>query len=187
MRKPNSNAKALQLSPAQREKLSAWIVDENMSYEDAAKRATEEFKTPISVKSVRTFYQIASQQAMLDRIVSSRKKANEVVAKFKENPADIYNALLETAGQIAFDKATEGKGELDAETIFNFTKLVMNGRKQAMDAETLALAKDRFQFDAASACLKHLPTLRAIASKQGVDNKEKINQIRLALFGAAPE
>lgn len=60
-------------------------------------------------------------------------------------------------------------------------------RRVKVAEEALALAEQKFQFDAATECLKKLPTLRSIATKPGLDQKEKVRQIRLALFGSAPE
>jgi hypothetical protein len=51
----------------------------------------------------------------------------------------------------------------------------------------LKLAREKFEFDAAEACLKKLPALKAISNNASIDSSEKIKQIRLALFGSAPE
>lgn len=186
--KPNPESKRDRNKFTYLDDLEVWLFEENVSYKDASARLLA-LSPPVkmSTSALGRWYKSMVQPRILKQIIASQKLKNAVVEKFKANPADTYNALLEVAGQIAFDKAMQAEKGLDAETIFNFTKLVMTGRKQAMEAEKLTLERDRFQFNAASACLKHLPTLRAIAGKTGTDQKEKIRQIRLALFGAAPE
>lgn len=187
MKKTRSDSIIDGLPLNQQETLERWLFEENVSYALASERLLADFNVRCGQHALADFYQRTAQRRMLDRIVVSQGKKNAVLEKFKANPADTYQALLEVAGQIAFDKAfSEGK-EFDAETIFNFTKLVMTGKKQAMEAEDLKLRKDKFEFDAAALCLKHLPSLRSIAAKSGVGEKEKIRQIRLQLFGSAPE
>jgi hypothetical protein len=59
----------------------------------------------------------------------------------------------------------------------------------AEDRKDRALTHDvaRWQFDAAKACLKLLPALKAVASDKGLSEPEKVQQIRLKLFGVLPE
>ncbi len=56
-----------------------------------------------------------------------------------------------------------------------------------MKREQLALDKNKFEFDAAAACLKKLPELKAIATNKTLSEDEQIEQARLALFGSAPK
>jgi hypothetical protein len=59
----------------------------------------------------------------------------------------------------------------------------------AMDLKdkVASLDRDRFEFDAAKACLARLPELKAVASDKGLSEVEKVRQIRLKLFGELPE
>jgi hypothetical protein len=49
------------------------------------------------------------------------------------------------------------------------------------------LDRDRFEFDAARACLARLPELKAISTQKGLSENDKVQQIRLKLFGVVPE
>jgi hypothetical protein len=53
--------------------------------------------------------------------------------------------------------------------------------------ESLALARERFEFDAAEAVKKHHEALNAICQRSDLDDAEKREQIRLRLFGPEPE
>jgi hypothetical protein len=51
--------------------------------------------------------------------------------------------------------------------------------------DTLGLSRERFEFRAAQACLKDLPKLKAISKDSSLTEDEKIQRVRVALFGAA--
>ena len=53
-------------------------------------------------------------------------------------------------------------------------------------AESISLDRDKFQFDAAKACLAKLPELKAISANKELSEDQKLEQARLALFGSAP-
>jgi hypothetical protein len=185
MSKPRSDSTLDNLPPNQRETLERWLFEENLGYEAAAKRLHADFNIKSSTTGVWGFYQRRAQARLLDRITRNKAKANAVVERFTQEPADLYRGALNMISEIAFDKAT--KEELDVETIYNFTKLLIAGRKEDVRAEALTLARDRFQFDAAKACLAHLPALRSIAQDNKLDQNAKLDAIRQKLFGQLPE
>lgn len=47
--------------------------------------------------------------------------------------------------------------------------------------------RDKFEFNAAKACLAKLPELKAISSNRELSEDQKLEQARLALFGTAPK
>ncbi len=52
--------------------------------------------------------------------------------------------------------------------------------------KALALARERFEFDAAAAALDHLSEVKAILNDRTLKRPAKIQAVRLRLFGAAP-
>ena len=56
-------------------------------------------------------------------------------------------------------------------------------RESGTKAEALALARAKFEFDAAKAALGELERLREIAGDRGLDEDEKLAAVRAALFG----
>jgi hypothetical protein len=186
MTKPKANSILDALPPNQRETLVRWLFEENLGYAAAAQRLWQDFSVRCSPTAVANFYQRQAGQQMLDRIAASRSNANLVVEKLMQNPADTMAAMLGMIGQIAFDKAFQSGKDLDVETIAEFAKLALLGRKQEMDAASLQLQRDKFQFDAAKAALAQLPALRKIASDKSLDETGKLEQVRLKLFGVLP-
>jgi hypothetical protein len=170
----------------QRAQLEAWLFEESLSYKDAAARLLADFNVRSAPSSLSAWYQHTAQRRMLDRIAASSAKANQVMDKLKANPADTYAALMGVIGQAAFEQSLDNP-TLNVETLTHLANLALSGRSLELKEKDLSLKRDRFEFDAAKACLAKLPALRAIAGNSSLDQKAKITQIRLALFGAAPE
>jgi hypothetical protein len=63
----------------------------------------------------------------------------------------------------------------------------MDVRKFDQRERELALSRDKFEFDAAKACLAQLPQLKVIAGNSKLSESDKINAIRTKLFGVLPE
>lgn len=66
-------------------------------------------------------------------------------------------------------------------------KLGLSAAKVDLSEMALDLRKIKQDFDAAEACLKHLPEVKRIANNPRLSQREKINQIRRMLFGELPE
>lgn len=66
-------------------------------------------------------------------------------------------------------------------------RAVKEERQMELRREQLRLQREKFEFDAAAACQKHLPELRAIADDEELDLNEQIQRIRRRLFGLPPE
>ncbi len=54
-----------------------------------------------------------------------------------------------------------------------------------LEQRRVELAEQKFQFDAAAACLAHLPEFKAISQNSELTLAEQIDQIRIRLFGVA--
>ena len=185
--KPRSNNSLTTLSPSQRETLTRWLFDENISYATVIKRCKKEFAIGVAKRTLLAFYYKEQQSRALQRIAQCTKSANKVVKELTDRPADTYRALIGMAGQIAFEKAFDSEKQLDRETICEFTKLLIAARKDDREAQRLSLEREKWEFDAAEACLEELPELKVIATNPALSQKEKLRQVRLRLFGVAPE
>jgi hypothetical protein len=186
-RKPRSDNSLTTLNADQRERLTQWLFEENVACKVAVQRCKQEFGIVVSRKTLRKFYYQEQQNRALERIARCAKNANSVVKELTERPADTYRALIGMAGQIAFEKAFDAGGELDKRTICEFTRLLMEARKDDRECQRLALDREKWQFDAAEACQAELPELKAISGNPALSQKEKLRQIRLRLFGVAPK
>jgi predicted component of type VI protein secretion system len=142
--KPQSTSKLDGMPQHQRDALERWLFEEKISYDQARSRLFNDFGVRVGSNStLSSFYQRCSDRRMLDRIAERAAKTNEVVKRFEANPSDTYRALIGLVGQIAFDKSTQD--QLDAETIYNFTKLLIADKKENVRQEALALEKKKVE------------------------------------------
>lgn len=186
MKKKRSDSVIDGLPENQRRQIEEWLCDENISYAEAQKRALDDFGSRLSQASLSQFFQDCQERRMLDRIAAGRAAANKALAKFKENPADMYAVLVNIVGQAAFDASMKGE-KLNPKLVFNFTKLVMHAKKQKMEEESLALEREKFEWATVDKVMKDLPKLKSTVQNSTLSEKEKRDQLRLQLFGAKPQ
>lgn len=186
MSKGRNDSPLDQMPKHQQDALEDWLFEEGIDYSAAMERLHMDFGIKTSKSSLGRFYKRVEKRRTLDKITEAAKVAQNVEERFEAEKTDLYPVILKMVGQIAFEQSVNGK-QMDPEIVYNFTKLLIAGRKEELRAETISLQKQRFEFDAAKACLKKLPELRAIAADQSLDAKGKIKAIRQRLFGDLPK
>lgn len=114
--------------------------------------------------------------ARLERVASVADRIRDELARMPE---------LKDAGDAAM-KAAQASFEVLAWEMHD-PKLYMGLRRLRNSERFLKLERDKFEFDAAKACLKQLPVLRAIAGDKSLDEDAKLRAVRERLFGEIPE
>jgi hypothetical protein len=137
-----------------------------------------------------------SRQAEAERMAADEKFFSEHFgsALTKEQVRDMvlaaaYRRSLLT-GDFAESRATL-KLDLEQETAqlraaSEQTKLELKREAEARMQAQFKLSREKFEFDAAEACLKALPALRAIAGDPTLTMTDKIQAIRQKLFAVLP-
>ena len=105
-------------------------------------------------------------------------KATETLPAYEEQKRHLVSQKL-------FTLATDA--DCDPKLLVLIRALELDADKVRNKEEDLKLRRDRFEFDAAKAALKHLDALRAIKSNKSLDQGERLKQARLQLFGVTPE
>lgn len=62
-------------------------------------------------------------------------------------------------------------------------KLGLATSREHTRKQIVSLEREKFEFDAAKACLKKLPELKAISTNKELSDEQKIDAVRLKLFG----
>jgi hypothetical protein len=171
------------LKPEQVELLEKWLFEDCLSYGQVVPLVEKELNIKVGVKSLFNFYRKQSRQRTVNRIIHSAQNTNEVLKAFAENPADTYKAILNIAGQIAFDKALKNPDEPDVATIRDFTKLLISAKQEKLMAQKFSLDREKWEFDIAQACAAHHAQLEAIATDKTLNDDARIQAIREKLFG----
>lgn len=181
MRKPRSDAVLLNLPEEQQCKLADWLLN-GMPYHEAKLLAEEEFGVALkSLSAFQDFWQQVCQPLLLAKRRKLAGAADERAEEAKRSPGQFDLATLDAIAQKAYELAESANA--DPKDVKSLMMLLLKARDQNFEEKKLAFDRQKFEFDAAAACLKQLPTLKAISTNKALNQNEKVEQIRLRLFG----
>ncbi len=111
-------------------------------------------------------------------------------------PGRLDSEFIFRTAQAVFEADVARKGDLKSHIALRRLRQVdraqdesFTQRERAIEQreKQLALAREKFEFDAAAAVLDHLGEVRSIAAERGLRPHARIEKVRLRLFGAPPE
>jgi hypothetical protein len=101
-----------------------------------------------------------------------------------ENPGQFDVATLDALKQKAYELAESPTATLkDVKAVLG---LLLKARSEDRADRELTFEREKFEFDAAKSCLRALPDLKAISTSKTLSEPQKVEQIRLRLFGKIP-
>jgi hypothetical protein len=167
------------LPPEQQAKVKAWLFEDNLSFGAVMGRCQTELGVEVSKSSVMRYYRRETSRRR--RVNSMRRR--ELSPDAAGNADEFYAELVATAVEMALQSA---RGEVDAEKRRAFvecTKLMISARREGNYARRVDLAREKFEFDAATACLVHQVRVQCIVEDEALDDGQRIMKIREELFG----
>jgi hypothetical protein len=171
MRKPNSNAKLKTLPEDRQAAIAEYAL--NHSLEETVKWLRSD-GLPTSSAALSLFLSWFRLRSQLTRNEST---VDTLLEKLQVARPDWTPQQIQQVGQAFFSAlALE---QQDPKTWFLTQQI-------GLKREQLNLDRDKFEFDAAKACLKQLPELKAISTNKSLSETQKVEQIRLKLFGTVP-
>lgn len=183
MSKPKSNAKLLNLPEEQQAKLADWLLG-GMPYHEARVLTQKEFGVSASNSVFSDFFQQVCAPHLLARRRDLGSTAQARAEEAKLNPGEFDAATMDALRQKAYALAeAPNANPKDVKAVMT---LLLKAQDLGLKKDQLALDKDRFQFDAAKACLKQLPGLRKIAADNSLNETDKLTEARQLLFGELP-
>jgi hypothetical protein len=183
MRKPRSDAKLLNLPEEQQAQLSDWLLS-GIPYHTVKQMVFDNFKVATSLGALNSFYNQFCSASLIARRQRAVTTASEIAQEAESKPGRFDSATIDALKQKAFELSINpGSDPRDVKSLF---MLVLKARDQQLDQDHLALDRDKFQFDAAKACLEKLPELKTIAADRGLGEQAKLDAIRKQLFGEVP-
>lgn len=144
----------------------------------------KEFSVETSNAALSRYYSEVCSVALLARRQRAVSTAEEIATEVARSPGKFDAATIDRLKQMTFEMSLQPQP--DAGKLRDVFMLVLKARDQDLDEKQLQLSMDKFQFDAAKACLAHLPALREIAKDPGMDDAAKLQAVRKRLFGEAP-
>lgn len=183
LKKPRADAKLLNLPEEQQAQLADWLLS-GVPYHAARGMVSKEFGVSCSLSALSGFWQEVCVPVLLKRRSQAVRAAEEIAQEASRTPGRFDAATVDAIKQKAFELAISPLSQAkDVKALF---MLLQKSRDQELKAQTLDLDQRKFEFDAAEACLKHLPSLRTIAGNPKLDQRAKIDAIRRTLFGELP-
>ena len=179
MHKLRSDSTWAALTPAQKEKLTHWLFDENLGYRQALERVRQEFGVTASKSSLASYYQFLARERLREDLCEAQSIATEALGS-EAKLADLRGAALKLVGKKLLDCALQ-RGV--AKELPALTNLLLLSAQQELQREWLALARERFEFKAAKAALKALPLQDEFARQEDAFEDARIDAIKRKLFG----
>jgi hypothetical protein len=179
MSKMKANCTWSLLTPEQRDELERWLFDENMSYREARERVQKEWGVAASIWSVGRFYQSRVNERSLGEVTEGQDTTKDVNGT-GTNLDDLCTAFRMVAGTKVLEKAMAGAELKDLAAL---GRLIADTEWVQVQHRRLALARDRFEFNAAKAALEKLSNMEEI-NKEDLEREEaRLHAIRVRLFG----
>ncbi len=174
MRKVRPDATLQTLPDAKQERIVEYASAHSL--DATVKFCGDELKISTSRSALARFLQWYETAHIIDQAKDFANQFRDVVEKRAGGKID-HDALAELT-QTAFEiQAAKTK---DA-------KLFLGLRRLRNSERFLNLEREKFEFDAAKACLKQLPALKQIAGNKDLDENAKLTAVREKLFGEVPE
>jgi hypothetical protein len=174
-RKPRSDAKLKSLPPNQREMLVRWLVDENLSYDQAVERLEKDFNVRTSVGALSAFY---ATECYSVRSSEAKEFAERVEQELLQGEPNFDLATLALVKKKLFERAYARDGDVDelavlAKIIGDTAKLRLKEKDQEIATRRLAiLEKKAAQADEA----------KSVAASEDLSAEEKERRLK-AVFG----
>jgi hypothetical protein len=133
----------------------------------------------VSKTSVIRYYRREASVRRLENSLWRRERSPNAAG----NADEYYAELTAMAGEMALESA---RGEVDAEKRRAFvecTKLLIAARREGNYARRVDLAREKFEFDAATACVIRQMEINSIIEDETLTDEERIRSVREELFG----
>jgi hypothetical protein len=184
MSKPRSDSILLNLPEEQQAKLADWLLG-GVPYHEAKPLVEEEFGVSFkSLKPFEAFWKQVCAPLLLQRRRRMLPLAEARAKEALENPGQFDVATLDALKQKAYELAESPTATLkDVKAVLG---LLLKARSEDRADRELTFEREKFEFDAAKSCLRALPDLKAISTSKTLSEPQKVEQIRLRLFGKIP-
>jgi hypothetical protein len=171
-----NEAKLKGLTPEQQAEVAKWLFEEGETLRGAEARCQREFKVKVAKSTLGRFYELESVERM------KRKIRADAGFELTEGEAN-FRAVLLTMSRTAIEKAQNPVKAADRRVAVDFTKIMIAARRESHEALRAATLREKFEFDAATACLIHQVKINCIAEDESLDDGQRIQKIREELFG----
>ena len=182
--KPRSDSKLHGLAAEQRALVDQWLFMEGLTYAQVVELCAKEFNLEVSVAGVGRYYQEESRRRAREAMEKNPVCGGGAAAWRLGIQADHeYRELLAITGQQALGAVHLAGRKMSMSRVMEVLRLQIAARREANQAQLVALAREKLEFDAAAACLLHQKELQTILVDEAKDDGDRVRAIREELFG----
>ena len=174
-RRGRGDALLRSLPPDQRAQVDHWLFEERLPYPIVAERCHAQFKLKINPSSVGRY----SRREQAGHRPRQPARAGLCFA----DPGAGYEALLAAMNQAALEAAKHLELESDPKSVADYARVLIAARNEANHSLRATTTREKYEFDAAAACLVHQVKLKSIAEDESLDDGQRIAKVREQLFG----
>ncbi|PTY02585.1 hypothetical protein DB346_08535 [Verrucomicrobia bacterium LW23] len=179
-KKPRADAKLLNLPEEVAAELSSALL-EGMGYAKARKWLADNYGVRASMDAFSRFYEKVCAPELLARRRRTVKTADMLAEAVAAGTGRYDAVLMEQVKQRTFELLLNPQAKADQVMLLMST--IQRGQDQKLKEEQLALARDKFEFSAAEAALKHAAELQVISRDTSKDTQGKVNEARRLMYG----
>lgn len=167
------------LKPEQRARMDGWLFDDKHTYKQVAEEMQRVFGLRTSVTGVSRYYHSRNRARKLDGLERGAQKAGGM----DNAPQEMYESVLGKIESMALEMAGSSREEVKTRDLAELVHLLIAARREANEASRVALAREKLEYDVATACLMHKIEMDRICEDNSMDDGERIQAIREELFG----
>jgi len=185
--KPRPNARLAGLTPDQRE--VAWLNCEQMSLKEGVLWLKAQYGIETNTKGLSAWLRKLRAQKSLDEYLDRLRFTKEqalIIGNACQSAAAFDRANTVVISQLVFEELQKKPADRNEPRLIEMIRLSLQAGEQDIKKKSVNLQQHKFQFDSAGAVRRHFNQLKEIEDGPG-DETEKINQVRLLLFGERPD
>jgi hypothetical protein len=173
-----------QLTLDQRQKLEAWLFNEDVGYANALARVKDEFGVEATIAGIVRFYRLCARERRTKELAQAQAMASKLNDS-TVSVAGLREAAVHIVGEAVLKLARDNPKEL--EQLVSVANVLLKNEETEIRRARLNLAQGCFDYEATAAAQKDLPQLRAyliaIRDNTNLDEDEKLDRIDRILYG----
>jgi hypothetical protein len=172
------------LAPEKRALVDQWLFTEGLTYAQVVELCAKEFGLEVSIAGVGRYYQEEGRRRAKEQMEKTPVCGGGAATWRLGMQADSeYRELLAITGRQALAAVHAAGRKMGMGRVTEILRLQISARREANQAQLVALAREKLEFDAATACLLHQKELQTITVDSELDEGDRVRAIREELFG----
>ncbi len=196
----SATSKLASLTPAQKDQVASWLLDDDLSLSEAVLKIEEVFGFKMTRAGISKFWHRECAPRKLLRSAETARSVESVARTVKTDWQDTNAQLM---GQKIFEALSDPM--VDLKTVCQLGSMLERIKRRGLSEKTLrakltnekhrfgqkerqmTLDREKFEFNAVEAVLKQAGKVKSISADRALSSDEKRDQLRRLLFPQAFE